>query len=583
MKSTLLKLIIPCLLLPLFPVSLHAWCWIRDSGQTTQGCASALYVENCCGGNLRSWQGGTMPYHIATTTPDSLVDDLQSGVNLWNAIEMSTFAFTYQGPSSLTYVSKDGTNLISIDSQFATRNNMIGEGILAISTTWTQGTGSSYRAIESDIAFNGEEYSWGDGSAGTIDTVAVVAHESGHSAGLSHAGAECQNAGSEGCGANFKEATMYWNYSAGIPGLKNKGDLELDDAAALIHGYPRSTFTVKVANSLGEPIADATVELLDAAAPRDGHDNLEGGRVYGDVTNNAVLMGDKAPSGSYINQTPFEKTDASGFTNAVHPTHRSIRIRASISAFSHTVSHTLTDGASTLTVTMPEALGDLVAPLLSVTSHTSGMLVKTEAITLTGTASDAGRGDSGIQQVTINGVPAIGGSALTDETAFWSSDIALSPGTNTITVTATDNAVTHNPNTQTLAITYDVMSPTVTQTYPPASTSGIAVNSTISVQFDETMDPASFTTETFFNARGLPGTVSYDSASRTASFTPDAPLSYQTAYTFTLTTGIRDAAGNALASPVTWTFTTQAAPSSSGGGGGGCFIQTSAEDPKLMP
>jgi len=576
MKSILLVFIIPCLLLPLFPGSLHAWCWIRDTGDTTQGCGASLYVENCCGGNLRWWPGGTLPYHIADTTPDRLTGPLQSGVKQWNDIVMSTFDFAYQGTSPLTSVSRDGTNLISIDPQFATRNSRTGEGILAISTTWTLGFGDSYRAVESDIAFNGEEYNWGDGTAGTIDTVAVVAHESGHSAGLSHAGAECQNAGSEGCGANLEEATMYWNYSAGAAGLRNKGSLELDDAAAMIHGYPRSTFTVKVENSIGEPIVGVTVDLLDAAAPRDGLNNLEGGRVYGDVTNNAVLMGDKAPSGSYINQPPFDTTNASGLTNAIHPTHRSIRLRASIAAFSHTVSHTVADGTSTFTLTMPEAIGDLVAPLLTVTSHTSGQFVTTNAITLAGTASDAGRGDSGIQKVTINGVPAVGGTALADATASWSSNITLSPGTNTITVTATDNAEAHNPSTRILAITYDVVPPTVTQTYPLASTAGIAVNSTVSVQFNEPMDPASFTTETFTSAQGLAGTVSYDAASRTASFTPDTPLSYQTSYTFTLTTGVRDAAGNALASPVTWTFTTQATPSSSGGeggGGGGCFIQ----------
>ncbi|VVS95028.1 Ig-like domain-containing protein [Desulfoluna spongiiphila] len=575
MKSTLSKCIVSGLLLLLLPGTLFAWCWIRDTGSTNQGCGALLYVENCCDGNLRLWSGGTMAYHISNTTPGSLTAPLQAGVNTWNAIEMSTFNFAYQGTSLLTSVSRDGTNLISIDPQFATRNGRIGEGILAISTTWTLGAGGSYRAVESDIAFNGEEYTWGDGTAGTIDTAAVVAHESGHSAGLSHAGAQCQNAGSEGCGANFQEATMYWNYSAGAAGLRDKGSLELDDAAAMIHGYPRSTFTVKVENSIGQPIVGVTVDLLDAAAPRDGLNNLEGGRIYGDVTNLAVLMGDKAPSGSYITQTPFSTTDSAGLTNAIHPTHRSIRLRASIAAFSHTVSHTVADGTSTYTLTMPEAIGDLVAPLLTVTSHTSGQFVTTDTITLAGTASDAGRGDSGVQKVTVNGVPAAGGSAPAGATASWSSDISLSPGTNTITVTATDDAPAQNPNTQILSITYDVIPPTVTQTYPPASTSGIAVNSTVSVRFDEPMDPSSLTTGTFTNARGLPGTVSYDAASRTASFTPDVPLSYQTSYTFTLTTGVRDAAGNALASPVTWSFTTQSTPSSSGGGGGGgCFIQS---------
>lgn len=518
-----------------------------------------------------------MAYHIASTTPSALAARLRSGVNLWNSLEMSRFFFDYQGTSTLASVSLDGTNLISIDPFFATRNNLGGQGILAISTTWTQGTGTSYRATESDIAFNAEEFAWGDGSGGTIDTVAVVAHESGHSAGLSHAGADCQSAGSEGCGADVEEATMYWRHSAGTWGLNDKGSLELDDAAALIRGYPASTFTVKVVNSVGEPLSGVTVELLDAAAPRDGSGILEGGRVYGDVTNTTVLMGDKAPSGSYINQTPFDPTNTVGVTNAIHPTHRAIRIRASINGFSHTVSHTLADGASTLTVTMPEALGDLVAPLLVITSHASGDGVKTDTLTLAGTASDAGRGDSGVKAVTVNGTPADNGTAEADGTASWKATVPLAPGTNAITVSATDNAPSPNTSRQTLSITYDAVPPAVVQTYPSEGNTGITVGSAISVLFNEAMTPETLTSATFTNAQGISGTVSYDAASHTATFTPRAPLSYLTTYTFTLTSGIRDTAGNALNPPVTWSFTTQATPSSSGSSGG-CFIQTTGEE-----
>ncbi|WP_300667590.1 Ig-like domain-containing protein [Desulfoluna sp.] len=577
MKLLSLKIFTALLALSLCPASLHAWCWIRDTGSTSLGCASSQYKQSCCNGNLRLWTDGTIEYRISDVTPDPLIVSLKAGIDLWNSLEMSSFLFDYQGTSAFTSVSKDETNLINIDPDFATRNNMIGEGILAISTTWTQGSGTSYRAVESDIAFNGEEFNWGDGTGGTINTTAVVAHESGHSAGLSHAGVECQNAGSEGCGANFEEATMYWLYSAGNPGQNNKASLELDDAAALIHGYPVSTFTVKVVNNADIPVPGITVELLDAAAPRDGQDSLEGGRVYGDVTHSDVLMGDKAPSGSYINQTPFDLTNASGLTNAIHPTRRTVRIRASIGGFSQTVAHTLINGPSTLTVTMPDGLDDLVGPLLSITSHTSGDLVKTDTLTLTGTASDLGRGDSGVQQVTVNGLPAEGGSATTGETATWSAEVPLVTGSNTITVSATDNATTQNETSQSLSITYDIVPPAVVRTYPSNGISEIPVNSSISVQFNETMNPDTLSAATFTNNRGLSGQVTYDAASRTATVTPESPLAPLTAYTFTLTPGIQDTAGNALAAPVVWTFTTQAAPASSSSSSGGCFIQVSQE------
>jgi hypothetical protein len=50
----------------------------------------------------------------------------------------------------------------------------------------------------------------------------------------------------------------------------------------------------------------------------------------------------------------------------------------------------------------------------------------------------------------------------------------------------------------------------------------------------------------------------------TATFTPSASLSPSTQYTATITTGAQDAAGNALAADVTWSFTTGAVSASSG-------------------
>lgn len=450
----------------LLPSDLLAWCLIRDTGTTSIGCGSAtLVTQNCCTGNPRKWIAGYMEYHISDTTPEALVPLLHTGIDQWNNLEMSSFQFSYQGLSAKTMVSADDINLINIDPLFATNYDLTEQGVLAISTTWTQGEGTTaYMSIESDVAFNGEEYTWLDGTGGTIDTVAVMAHEAGHSAGLSHAGSVCRNSGSAGCGAEFPAATMYWNYS------DDQGSLELDDAAALISTYPTSTFRVKVENETGDAMPGATVDLLDAAAPLDGTNRIEGGRVFGDVTNNTVLMGDKASSLSYINQTPFSLTDDSGHTNFIHPTHRTIRVKATVAGITRTVSHTVANNTSTLAI----ILQDRLAPVVVSVSPANG-------------ASDA-------------------------------------------------------------------------------PTSGA-----IRAEFNEAMNAATLTPLTFTNGQGLSGTVSYDPASHIASFTPTSPLSDLTTYTFTLTTGIQDAAGNALESPVSWSFTTQAASSSSSNG---CFVET---------
>ena len=71
------------------------------------------------------------------------------------------------------------------------------------------------------------------------------------------------------------------------------------------------------------------------------------------------------------------------------------------------------------------------------------------------------------------------------------------------------------------------------------------------------MDPTTIKLSTFILS-GVTGTVSYDSGSRTATFTPSTSLAYNTSYTVMITTGARDAIGNSLSSNYTWSFTTGA-------------------------
>ncbi|MCG8473167.1 MAG: Ig-like domain-containing protein [Desulfobacterales bacterium] len=562
----------------IFPMTAHPWCWIRDTGTTSTGCIHAnQYRQNCCTGNLRLWPNGNMDYHIMATTPDQLHSKIRQGVSTWNDVAMSTFTFTDKGTSSLTSAQYDGTNLIGIDPNFATNNNLVGQGILAISSTWSQFYGSSnYRAVDSDIIFNGEEYTWGDGTGNTRDTIGVTAHEAGHSAGLSHAGAGCQNAGSEGCGVNFGAATMYWNYNGGQP--TTKASLELDDVAALIHGYPKATFRVRVLDSDGNPLSGVSVKLLDAAAPVNGTSITQGGKVMGDVTNPDVLMGDKAFSSSYINQTPFSDTDDSGCTNTISPTHRTIRIEASKNGVTRTLSHILYDGTSKMDLVLANGLGDMSPPTLSVTSHMDGAYIAESSITLSGTASDSGRGDSGIQSVTIDGTAASNGTASGGQTASWSLLITLSEGDNMVVVSAQDGSAAQNMTSQLLTFIHDTTAPSLVTTTPSSGQSNVSADTTLNALFTEEVKPATVTTASFTLATNsgdlISGQVAYNEETRTASFTPNAALSAGTTYTATLTTAIQDKAGNALSQNHSWSFTTTPPPDSGDSGSGGCFINS---------
>ncbi len=106
----------------------------------------------------------------------------------------------------------------------------------------------------------------------------------------------------------------------------------------------------------------------------------------------------------------------------------------------------------------------------------------------------------------------------------------------------------------------DTTAPTVSSTTPADDATGVAVNAAITVTFSEAMDDATITDTTFTLDNGVTGAVTYDSTNHIATLTPSANLAYATTYTATITTGVKDPAGNAMAADYTWSFTTGTAP-----------------------
>lgn len=105
----------------------------------------------------------------------------------------------------------------------------------------------------------------------------------------------------------------------------------------------------------------------------------------------------------------------------------------------------------------------------------------------------------------------------------------------------------------------DFTPPTVVSVLPLNNAVSVANNAKVSATFSEPLNPVSVSATTFTLKLGtllIPGTVSY--LASTATFTPSSPLADNTLYTATVTTGIRDVAGNNLASSYTWSFTTTA-------------------------
>ncbi|MHA7209186.1 peroxidase family protein [Arthrobacter sp. MDT1-65] len=141
-------------------------------------------------------------------------------------------------------------------------------------------------------------------------------------------------------------------------------------------------------------------------------------------------------------------------------------------------------------------------------------------------------------------------------------------GTDTITnvelLEFTDGTVevsTLEPEPEPPVVPADTVAPTVGTRTPAADATGVAVGTSAGAVFSEAVSGVSGTTLRMTTSAGaaVAGTVAYDAETRTATLNPTPDLVAGTRYTVSLSAGITDAAGNALA-PVSWSFTTAAAP-----------------------
>jgi hypothetical protein len=214
---------------------------------------------------------------------------------------------------------------------------------------------------------------------------------------------------------------------------------------------------------------------------------------------------------------------------------------------------------------------DDVPPTIASTTPANGAIgvPPTSAITITfSEAMDA----TTINAANITLRTTTGGTAVastvtynaTTRTATLTPGGALASGTNyTVSVSAAVKDAQGNaivPTTFSFTVG-DITAPTVTAVVPAADATGVALNTTVSATFSEPMDPTTINTTTFTlrptaGGANITGTVAYNAATNTATFTPSATLANGTSYTATVTTGARDTAGNPLGAARTWAFTT---------------------------
>ena len=105
----------------------------------------------------------------------------------------------------------------------------------------------------------------------------------------------------------------------------------------------------------------------------------------------------------------------------------------------------------------------------------------------------------------------------------------------------------------------DTTPPSITLTSPANSSVGVLISTVVTITFSEAMRPSSIsgtsvTLTATSDGAAVAGSVGYDASSNTASFTPSAPLNYDTSYTLTVTTAVSDLAGNAITADYRATF-----------------------------
>ena len=105
--------------------------------------------------------------------------------------------------------------------------------------------------------------------------------------------------------------------------------------------------------------------------------------------------------------------------------------------------------------------------------------------------------------------------------------------------------------------TSDMIQPTVLATNPLNNAKLVPFNNSVLVTFSKSMDPATLTPLTFNLTQGTTVVLgAITSSEATATFKPLVNLKPNTTYTGTITTGVKDMSGNAMAAIYTFTFTT---------------------------
>lgn len=227
----------------------------------------------------------------------------------------------------------------------------------------------------------------------------------------------------------------------------------------------------------------------------------------------------------------------------------------SIATWSNIVSTpgTPTDAPGTITISAPSSSITRNGPVSFTITYNSTdisqltVTLSSSNISLTSTGSATGTigavsGTGNIRTVAINNIAGDG-----------TLGISIAAGT------ASDGMVNAFPQTNSTVFIVDNTPPAVSATDPTTGAPRVIIAKQPAVTFSESLDLQTLNTSNFIlkSSTGVvPGKVEYNETTHTATFAPDNPLSYNTRYTASVTTGIQDMAGNPIFAGYSWDFNT---------------------------
>jgi len=250
------------------------------------GMLIAFSIITSSEGYYRKYRLSDIPfvYKIHTSASVEWQQTIDAGAQVWEDVPSAYFEFQNGGTTTANSVALDNINLVYFDSNYD--NFTQGSNVIAFSSTFTSGSGSSFHAVESDLIWNAGDFPPGiNGEPNLIDMQSTIAHEFGHHLGLGHTG-RAVGSNQPGAGDVIPDATMYY---AVAPGDTTPRSLHIDDKMGVSGIYPRWKLKGTVTDSAtGAPVPqaffslDSTLVGAIIGPPENVHGTQRGGWVIQD-------------------------------------------------------------------------------------------------------------------------------------------------------------------------------------------------------------------------------------------------------------------------------------------------------------